>query len=156
MANKPMGFLNIGSNNYEIVDVAGRQATQELSLTVSQLSASNLPYSSSKSTKEAIDELANNKIDKEWTLAGETIGSTEQAFPASWNEMFVQIRYGSTNINTLHIYKEQTRGMADVSLGQFGTSYIIGQLSQSKGKVTVANWGGSDVLSVTHAFWYYR
>ena len=58
MANKPMGFLNIGSDSYEIVDAAGRQATQELSLTVSQLSASNLPYSSTKSTKQEIDDIS--------------------------------------------------------------------------------------------------
>ena len=56
MANKPMGFFNIGSDTYEVVDVTGRQSTQELALTVSQLSASNLPYSSTQSTKEKIDE----------------------------------------------------------------------------------------------------
>ena len=60
MANKPMGFLNIGSNNYEIVDITGRQATQELALTVSQLSASNLPYDNNTSTKEKVDAVNSN------------------------------------------------------------------------------------------------
>ena len=59
MANKPMGFLNIGSDNYEIVDKTGRQSTQELALTVSQLSASNLPYNSNLSIKGKIDENPN-------------------------------------------------------------------------------------------------
>ena len=55
MANKPMGMLNIGSDTYELVDIAGRQATSEVDDKVDGLSASNLPYSSTQSTKQAID-----------------------------------------------------------------------------------------------------
>ena len=60
MANKPMGFLNIGSDDYELVDVTGRQNTANVAETVSELSASNIPYSSEQSTKDKIDAVANS------------------------------------------------------------------------------------------------
>ena len=72
MASKEMAYLNIGNDEFEIVDEAGRQATEavdekaeEIELTVSQLSASNLPYSSTQSTKDAIDSKPNA-----WKYAG--------------------------------------------------------------------------------------
>ena len=67
MANKPMGMFNIGSDTYEVVDIAGRQATEavdekadEIELTVSQLSASNLSYDNDTSIKQKIDVVDNS------------------------------------------------------------------------------------------------
>ena len=57
MANKPMGLFNVGSDTYELVDIAGRQATSEVDEKVDGLNASNLPYSSTQSVKQKIDDV---------------------------------------------------------------------------------------------------
>lgn len=63
MASKEMAYFNVGNDEFEIVDDAGRQATSAVDEKVDAvdekvdgLSASNLPYSSTQSTKQAIDE----------------------------------------------------------------------------------------------------
>ena len=80
MANKPMGMFNIGSDTYEVVDIAGRQATSAVDEKVDAvdekvdgLSASNLPYSSTQSTKEKIDEVNENLNNKEDKIASVSV-----------------------------------------------------------------------------------
>lgn len=71
MANKTMGMMNVGSDTYELVDIAGRQATGAVDAKVDELSASNLPYSNGVSTKQKIDDVESNKLNitdaKNWT-----------------------------------------------------------------------------------------
>ena len=65
MASKEMAYFNVGNDEFEIVDDAGRQATSAVDEKVDAvdekvdgLSASNLPYSDTQSTKQKIDEKA--------------------------------------------------------------------------------------------------
>lgn len=67
MASKEMAYFNVGNDEFEIVDDAGRQATSAVDEKVDAvdekvdgLSASNLPYSSTQSTKQAIDGKGDN------------------------------------------------------------------------------------------------
>lgn len=58
MANKEMAYLNVGNDEFEIVDEAGRQATEAVDEKVDDLTADDIPYSSTQSTKDKIDSLS--------------------------------------------------------------------------------------------------
>lgn len=128
MANKPMGFLNIGSDNYETVDVAGRQATHELALTVSQLSASNLPYSSTQSTKEKIDEVAEQMG---WTYGGEISTGHSVTFPSGVTKEWLFVCYTS-NGNSI---KDSLQIECN---GGIGIAYIVGNNQLSRSGLTIS------------------
>ena len=122
------------------------------------VNASNLPYSSSQSTKQKIDEVetkTDNKIDG-FTYLGKSTGNAIKDLPSGWKELLVQVSYSSSNLTSYHLYGIQTSTLTNASFGNYGTSFAVGQVSRTQAKLTLLNWGGSDVTSSGNVFYYYR
>lgn len=62
MASKEMAYFNVGNDEFEIVDEAGRQATAEVDEKVDDLTADNIPYSEGVSTKQKIDDVKDSIV----------------------------------------------------------------------------------------------
>ena len=119
-------------------------------------SAENIAYSSGVSVKDKIDDLYDKK-QNEFQLLGNKVGATEQPLPESWKELLVQVYFSSgANVNTFHLYAEQTDSFTNTGFGSYGTSFAVGQISRTKAKLTLANYGGTDVTSTTRLYYYIR
>ena len=77
-----MGIFNIGSDTYEVVDIAGRQNTANVASTVSGLNASNLPYSDTQSIGQKIDGL---KLSFTQIYFGLELPMTATSYTCDWS-----------------------------------------------------------------------
>lgn len=96
------------------------------------------------------------KLASSWTYLGEKTGTAEHSLPTGWKELLLQVNVNSGNLVTYHIYNVQTDNYTNTSLGNYGTSYAVGQISRTKAKISTVNWAGSDVTSSAKLYAYYR
>ena len=119
-------------------------------------SAENIAYDNNNSVKDKIDDV-DGKKQNEFLYLGNQIGTNEQSLPASWKELLVQVYFSTgVNVNTFHLYGEQTDSYTNTGFGSYGTSFAVGQISRTKAKLTLANYGGTDVTSSTRLYYYIR
>ena len=85
MASKEMAYFNVGNDEFEIVDDAGRQATSAVDEKVDGLSASNLPYSSTQSTKQKIDEVDGKRISFTQIFFALELPTTDTSYNCDWS-----------------------------------------------------------------------
>ena len=114
----------------------------------------------SSDVQGAIEEVNTNKVSNStytWKFLGQKTGSVAINLPATWKELIIQVHPTSNaNLNTLHLYDMQTTSLVNTGLGSFGTSYAVGQVSQTQAKLANCVWGGSDVTASTVTYYYYR
>jgi len=123
------------------------------------INASNLPYSSSQSTKQKIDEvdtLANSK-QSEFVYHNGRLGAGAIALPSEWTEIIAQVEGNQGALLTSHFLRPMVSNTAVmVSLGNFGTSYSVGQLNKDNIWLNAVNWAGQDITSTSHLYVYVR
>ena len=104
---------------------------------------------------ESVEDSFDSKVGG-WTYLGEKTGTAEHSLPTGWKELLLQVYANSANLVTYHIYNTQTDSYTNTSLGNYGTSYAVGQISRTKARISTVNWGGSDVTSSAKLYAYYR
>ena len=115
------------------------------------INADDIEYSNGVSVKDEIDTKVGG-----WIYLGEKTGTAEHSLPTGWKELLLQVNVNQGNLVTYHIYNVQTDNYTNTSLGNYGTSYAVGQVSRTKAKISTVNWAGSDVTSSAKLYAYYR
>ena len=149
---QPLGAL-LGDASDIIFDNGGTNLTSDnVEDAIKELTdADNIQYDNSTSVKEKIDSKVGG-----WIILGEKTGTAEHSLPTGWKELLLQVYVSQCNLVTYHIYDVQTDNYTPTSLGNYGTSYAIGQVSRTKAKISTVNWAGQDVTSSAKLYAYYR
>ena len=82
-------------------------------------------------------------------------GGVQIDLPAEWNVLIIQTVYNGSYLDSIFLSSMMTSTLANVSLGNYGTSYAIGKISKTKFLLSVFNWGGSDVTASSKSYIYY-
>lgn len=149
---QPLGAL-LGDASDIIFDNGGTNLTSDnVEDAIKELTdADNIQYDNNTSVKNKIDSKVGD-----WIYLGEKTGTAEHSLPTGWKELLLQVNVNSGNLVTYHIYNVQTDNYTNTSLGNYGTSYAVGQLSRTKAKISTVNWAGQDVTSSAKLYAYYR
>ena len=137
--------------------ITNQSLTVDLSSVTSSV-VSNLSNVTGSNLTDVIN-LLNSEIDNKinnFTYAGSVNGSNLFNLPSIWKELHIQVVMRSTNICSSHLYNVQTSNLVNTSLGNFGTSYVIGKLSRTQYQLSTANWGGTNITSEAKTYIYYR
>ena len=93
-------------------------------------------------------------VNSNFTLYGETTGTTPITLPSNWKSLISQVVYNGIYLTTMFTYGMMTARGNSVSLGNYGTSYAIGQIAKTEYKITSVNWTGTNVTAASKAFIY--
>lgn len=93
-------------------------------------------------------------VNSKFSLYKETTGTTPLVLPDNWKLLIAQVVYNGVYLTTIFTNGMMTTGGNAVSLGNYGTSYAIGQIAKREFKIMSVNWAGSDVTSSSKAYIY--
>lgn len=93
-------------------------------------------------------------VNSNFSYYNETIGTTPLTLPNNWKLLISQVVYNGVYLTTIFANSMMTAGGNSVSLGNYGTSYAIGQISKSEYRINSVNWAGSNVTASSKAFIY--
>lgn len=94
------------------------------------------------------------EVNSNFTFYGETTGTTPITLPSNWKVLISQVVYNGVYLTTIFTYNMMTASGNGVSLGNYGTSYAIGQIARTEYKIISVNWAGSNVTASSKAFIY--
>ena len=93
-------------------------------------------------------------VNSNFTLYGETTGTTPLTLPSNWKVLISQVVYNGVYLTTIFTYNMMTASGNGVSLGNYGTSYAIGQIARTEYKIISVNWSGTNVTASSKAYIY--
>lgn len=93
-------------------------------------------------------------VTSSFSYYNETTGTTPLALPDNWKLLIAQVVYNGVYLTTIFTNGMMTTSGNAVSLGNYGTSYAIGQIAKSEFKIMSVNWAGSNVTASSKAFIY--
>lgn len=93
-------------------------------------------------------------VNSSFSLYGDTTGTTPLTLPNNWKKLIVQVVYNGVYLTSIFINGMMTTNGNVVSLGNYGTSYAIGQISKTEFRITNVNWAGTNVTASSKAYLY--
>lgn len=93
-------------------------------------------------------------VTSSFSYYNETTGTTPLALPDNWKLLIAQVVYNGVYLTTIFTNGMMTTSGNAVSLGNYGTSYAIGQIAKREFKIMSVNWAGSNVTASSKAFIY--
>lgn len=93
-------------------------------------------------------------VNSNFSYYNETTGTTPLSLPNNWKMLIAQVVYNGVYLTSIFTYNMMTAIGNAVSLGNYGTSYAIGQIARTEFKITSVNWAGTNVTASSKAFIY--
>lgn len=93
-------------------------------------------------------------VNSNFSYYNETTGTTPLSLPNNWKMLIAQVVYNGVYLTSIFTYNMMTASGNAVSLGNYGTSYAIGQIARTEFKITSVNWAGTNVTASSKAFIY--
>lgn len=165
-----------------LTDATGQEIVSKLNTLLTKMdnlaaafqpNASGIVYSNTTSgltgddVQEAVDEVAGDVTEIKQSLSNlhfvqiseSAVGTAELALPSDWDELVLQVYISSINMSLISgtiIRSMVGTSYMHITLGNYGTSYAIGQIKADAAKIGTVNWGGSTITNDARLIGFYK